>query len=49
MEEISIEPKKELEIIDGYAAPKAESQNITVEKLKQFMPRELQYHSLYSE
>ena len=39
MEEISIEPKKELEIIDGYSAPKTESQNITVEKLKQFMPR----------
>ena len=39
MEEINVEPKKELEIIDGYAAPKTESQNITVEKLKQFMPR----------
>ena len=39
MEEINVEPKKELEIIDGYAAPKNESQNITVEKLKQFMPR----------
>ena len=39
MEEIIVEPKKELEIIDGYAAPKTESQNITVEKLKQFMPR----------
>ena len=39
MEEINVEPKKELEIIDGYSSPKTESQNITVEKLKQFMPR----------